>query len=52
MEVYIYLIPPTLLMLVIIIYIFFWALKNKQYNDLEGESFRFLNQEERNHKNK
>lgn len=42
MEVIIYLILPTLFILPLVIWSFFWAVKDNQYEDLEGASERIL----------
>ena len=48
MEVIIYLIPPTLILGGVIVWALFWSVKNKQFEDLEGESTRILFDEENN----
>lgn len=51
MEIIIYLIPPSILLGAILIYGFFWSLKNHQYDDLDSQPDRLLHIEERSQKN-
>ncbi len=46
MEVILYLIPPTILFGIIILWSFFWAMKNKQYEDIDGEAERIIHIDE------
>jgi cbb3-type cytochrome oxidase maturation protein len=47
MEAYVYLIPLTIVLILGLVYLFFLALKNKQYDDLDTEGVRLIHQEER-----
>lgn len=47
MDVYVYLIPLTMVLVAALAAFFFWGLKNKQYEDLEGAGERMLHQDER-----
>lgn len=42
------LIPLTLILLVIAVWAFFWAVKNDQFEDLEGPAHRILFDEDEN----
>ncbi len=42
MEAYLFLLPVTLLIVLVMLGGFFWALKNKQYDDLDGAAQRIL----------
>ncbi|MDZ7751701.1 MAG: cbb3-type cytochrome oxidase assembly protein CcoS [Gammaproteobacteria bacterium] len=42
MEVIYYLVPVALVILVIAVAIFFWAVKSGQYDDMEGPAHRIL----------
>jgi cbb3-type cytochrome oxidase maturation protein len=42
MDIIIFLIPVALLLGLLGVGAFFWALKNNQYDDLEGDSARIL----------
>lgn len=42
MEVIYYLVPVALVILVIAVGIFFWAVKSGQYDDMEGPAHRIL----------
>lgn len=50
MEIIVYLILPTLLLLPLVIWSFFWAVKTNQYEDLKGSGERILHVEESNRK--
>jgi len=47
MEVFLFLIPFTLLIIIIMLIALFWALRNNQYEDLKGEGERILFHQER-----
>ncbi len=42
MEAYLFLLPVTLIIVIGMLCAFFWALKNKQYEDLDGAAQRIL----------
>ena len=42
MEAYLFLLPVTLIIVLGMLGAFFWALKNKQYDDLDGAPQRIL----------
>ncbi len=46
MEVIYYLVPVALVILVIAVGIFFWAVKSGQYDDMEGPAHRILMDDE------
>jgi cbb3-type cytochrome oxidase maturation protein len=46
MEAYIFFIPFTLLLGLVILWSLIWSIKSGQYDDLESVSHRFLHQEE------
>lgn len=41
-----FLIPVSALLVVVIIYIFLWAVRSGQFDDLEGPAHRILDEEE------
>ena len=47
MEIIYLLIPVSLLLLGLIVWILFWAVRNGQYDDLEGPAHRILMDEDR-----
>ena len=46
MNILLYLIPIALTLGVLGLVAFFWAMKNDQFEDLEGESYRMLRDDE------
>lgn len=42
MEAYLFLLPVTIIIVIVMLYALFWALKNKQYDDLDGAAQRIL----------
>jgi cbb3-type cytochrome oxidase maturation protein len=46
MSVLLYLIPIALTLGLVGLIAFFWALKNGQFEDLDGAAYRFLREEE------
>lgn len=42
MEIIYLLVPLSLIFLVVGIWVFFWAVKNKQFDDMEGPAHRIL----------
>ncbi len=42
MEAYLFLLPITIIIVIGMLYALFWALKNKQYDDLDGAAQRIL----------
>ncbi len=46
MDVLVYLIPIALALGAVGLAGFFWALRNRQFEDLDGESYRILNDDE------
>jgi cbb3-type cytochrome oxidase maturation protein len=49
MESLYFLIPGALLFCIIIIGLFVWAIRNQQFDDLDRESQRILEDDENNH---
>ena len=50
MEVLVYLIPIALLLGIVGLGAFLWSLKNKQFEDLEGDANRILFDDEKDNK--
>lgn len=48
MQILFFLIPLTLILLAMAIWAFFWAVKNDQFDDLEGPAYRILFDEDEN----
>ncbi|HET8731578.1 MAG TPA: cbb3-type cytochrome oxidase assembly protein CcoS [Moraxellaceae bacterium] len=42
MEIIYFLIPVSLLFLVVAVWIFFWAVKSEQFDDMEGPAHRIV----------
>jgi cbb3-type cytochrome oxidase maturation protein len=47
MDIYIYLLIPTFILATFVFALFWWSLKHKQYEDLEGQALRVLHIDER-----
>lgn len=48
MEILLYLIPIALTLGAVGLIAFFWALKNDQFEDLDGAAYRILNDDDNN----
>ena len=52
MDIFIYLIPCTILIASIALFGLIWAIKNGQYNDLKGQGNKIIFIDEKGQKNK